>query len=137
MGGVRGNASSSCFAQPRLVARVREQCSPLFLADRLVEQRAHLFQEPSSCPGPTDLLLPFAHLPQQVVEPTAARHAATEQVPQRLTRAQAVKDRVTKLVERAADVVRRGERVRPAAPFAVAVSAHYRDPYTLMFDRDP
>lgn len=111
------------LAQPRLVAGVREQLGPL-LPDGGVQQRAGLLQDAVQAAPAADLLLLLTDPAEQVVQAAAAVHAAAQQVAQGAGRVRAVQHRVAQLVQGAAGVERRGQRVRPVVVLAVPVTTH-------------
>jgi hypothetical protein len=91
--------------------------------DRLAEQLADLLQgavEPvvalQARPAPPDL-------PRQVVEPAPLADAAPQQLLQRRARRGALHDVAADLVQRCAEVDRRGERIGPVGVGAVGVPA--------------
>ena len=111
------------LAQPGLVAGVGEQLGPL-LADRGVQQRPRFLQDAVQPAAVADLALPVAHPAQQVVQAAAAIHAAAQQVAQGAGRVRAVQHRVAQLVQGAAGVKRRRQRVRPVVILAIPVATH-------------
>jgi hypothetical protein len=82
---------------------------------------------PSSRPLPRNLALPFPDPSQHVVETTPSSpvtEAPAEHLAERVSRVGPGEYRVAHLVDRAADVERKRERVRPVDVAAVPVVRH-------------
>ena len=125
-----GSAASSASASRASSLGSGNSASSLGL-DGLVEQLAHLFQRAVELTGLAGPALPFADLPQQVVEAAPAGQPAAHQLLQRLRRVSARRGRASPISSIAlAHVVRRGQRVVAAAPLAVPGASHraHRDP---------
>jgi hypothetical protein len=120
-GGVVRELVQLGLGQPGGVRRVGEQGAPLLLQGP-VEQLADLDQGAVHARGAAQLAAALAGPAQQVVQATQARHAAPEQVGQRLGGPVAAQDPLGQAVEGAADVERRRQRVGPAPPGPVPVT---------------
>ena len=120
--GVGGQGVELHLAEPGVVAVVAGERVALGL-DRLAEQLADLLQgavEPvvalQARPASPDL-------PRQVVEPAPLADAAPQQLLQRRARRGALHDVAADLIQRCAEVDRRGERIGPVGVGAVGVPA--------------
>ena len=118
-----GSAVQLVLAQPGLVARVGEQLGPL-LAHRRVQQRPRFLQDAVQPAAAADLALPVADPAQQVIQAAAAVHPAAQQVTQGAGRVGAVQHRVAQLVQGAAGVERRRQRIGPVVVLAIPVATH-------------
>ena len=119
--GVGGQRVQLGLAQPGLVVRVGEQLGPL-LADRGVQQRPGLLQDAVQPAAAAQLALAFAHPAEQVAQAPVPGHALAQQVAQRAGGIGALEHRLAELVQRAAHVIGRLERVGPVPVLAVAVA---------------
>jgi hypothetical protein len=131
LGRVRGQPVQVGFAQPGLVAGVREQLGAL-LPDGRIEQGAGLLENAVQPAAAADLPLPVTDPAQQVIKAPPTGLTPSEQVPERVGRVGAGQDLLAHLVDGAAHVVGERQRVRAVDVPAVPEIRHGQVRYTFV-----
>ena len=122
-GGVVGHGGQLHLRPARVLAVLGGELVAL-LGERLVERRADLVERAAEVAAAPGGVAHPADLRGEVVEAPVAVEPAAQQVRERLAQRPAREHVAADGVERRADVVRRGQRVGPVGPGAVAEPGH-------------